>query len=170
MALRRGTFVHACGDILGMGDELDERTTQLAAEVRTMPRSNQETWGSYVDSYRLFLKECVPHQFVRIIHPVDTRVVNEIEMYTGKPDQIWLMADGREAVVDLKTGGCPKHVAVQLAAYDLGVPHEKRRRRFALQLKPDGYKLHECTNSRDYDAFRLLVRAWWIVNSKEYAG
>lgn len=168
--LRRGTFVHAAADILGNGDDLDDRTMETAFQTRMMPSGKQEAWHDYLQGYRLFLDECVPRKFVRIVHPTDTRIVNEVERYTGKPDQVWMMDDGRECVIDLKTGHAPASVRLQLAAYDLALPHERRRRRFALELTPNAYRLIACEDDRDYAAWRLLVRAHWIVKGKEYAG
>lgn len=60
---------------------------------------------------------------------------------------------GDDAIVDYKSGGVDPVVALQLAGYDilLGGP---RRKRYALQVRPDGlYKLHPFTDTRDYPRF-----------------
>ena len=171
--LRRGTYVHAACAILARGQELDpdHPSYALGLEEHPMPLSKNggtERWCDYVDTYRawlLLLKEKWPDP---VVVASEQEIRNETEMYIGHPDQIWRVADGTEVVIDLKTGSAPKSTALQTCAYDLGLPHEKRRRRYALELKPGHARLIEYTDSRDYAAFRLLVRAYWIVNGGAY--
>lgn len=169
--LRRGTYVHKLCAIVGQHLVLDteHESYALGLKEHQMPFSSGKTerWVDYLDCYQDWYVER-PSFLVELIDG-EYEVRNEIELYTGHPDQLWRLSDGREAILDLKTGTAPKSTRLQTAAYDLGQPHEKRRRRFALQLRPDEKaKLTEYTDSRDYAVWRLLVRAFHVVNSGEY--
>ena len=60
---------------------------------------------------------------------------------------------GHDSIIDYKSGAVDPVVALQLAGYDIlkGGP---RRKRYALQAKPDGrFKLHEFSDPFDYPRF-----------------
>jgi len=174
--LRRGSYVHKAADILARGLELDEEHSSYALGLKDHRRplsrnGDTESWLTLVREYKVWLdywRATHPPFFVELISS-EYEVRDETEMNVGHPDQLWRLADGSEAVIDLKTGTAPKSTALQTAAYDLARPIPERRRRFALQLRHDApAKLIECRDSRDYNAFRLLVRAWWIANGGTY--
>lgn len=176
--LRRGTYVHRACDIIARGLELDEAHSSYALGLKDHHRplsrnGNTESWLTLVREYQVWLayqREVRPQLFVELISS-EYEVRDEIEMYVGHPDQLWRLADGSEAIIDLKTGTAPKSTALQTAAYDLARPAPERRRRFALQLQAGvPAKLIEYRDSRDYNAFRLLVRAYWIANGGTYSG
>jgi hypothetical protein len=162
--LRRGTYIHQACDLLAAGFELTDETMEYARRLRPMPLANHgEVWADYLAAYQQFLAKHVPHTLTKLAHETDIAIVNEVERYRGTPDQVWLMSDGREAVIELKTGTAPKSTRLQTAFYDLGLPSDKRRRRFALQLRPGDFKLIPYTDTRDYDRARLLVRAYHVA-------
>jgi len=117
----------------------------------------------FIDGYRKFL---VRHKVILIQCAFE--VVNEIERYTGHPDQL-VMLDGVCALIDIKTGGMPPICNLQLASYEMALrsmlPEDQFAIRVGLQLTIDGgVKLHYFTDPRDKYEWTILVRAWHIRN------
>ncbi len=97
---------------------------------------------------------------------VEHRIYDPIYGVTGTLDVTgtWKLSPGN-IIIDYKTGTIEDHVALQLAAYEAGLP--ERHRRFALQLKPDAtYKLSkEYTDRNDIKIFRsMVVEVNWKIN------
>lgn len=161
--LRRGTWIGDCCDILAMGGDLDYDTAAYGGTPRLMPTGGVETWGAYVLRYQEWLTDAlIQGPFVQCL-AVQEESVNKTERIIGHSDQRWLMTDGREAIIDIKTGVVRQCVALQTAFYDLGTPINKRRRRFSIHLTADKATLTEWKDSRDYDNARILARAYHVM-------
>lgn len=169
--LRRGSWCGDSTDIIALGGQLDEATLDYGRTPQIMPNGNVESWLPFVLRYQeLIESERFRNIFSRCL-AVQEESINEVEKIIGHSDQRWALIPYAfdmkgEAIIDIKTGAPRKAVALQLAAYDLGTPIPKRRRRFSIHLTAEKAVLTEWKDSRDYDAFRLAAR--WFHRSRDY--
>lgn len=90
-------------------------------------------------------------------------LASDLWRFAGTPDHIGML-NGRESVIDAKTGAIYPHVGLQLAAYE--VLAGRPLRRFGLQLKEDGrYSLKEFKDRQDAQIFKAALACWhWQRN------
>lgn len=142
---QRGTFVH---QIIGWSitGEIDEST--IDPELQ----GYLDAWGSF----------CANTGFVST--STEKPLGSVLHRFCGTPDHIGML-NGREAVVDAKTGVIAPWVGIQLAGYEIlyGMP----LKRFALALKEDGkYSLKEFTDRQDRGIFLAALACWqWQHNN-----
>lgn len=92
--------------------------------------------------------------------------------FAGTVDSVAIVG-GKLTVIDVKTGQVPRSVGPQLAAYaellKVTFPKMKTpvRRRLAVQLTGEGYRLHQCTDPSDWSVFQscLNVHHWKYRNA-----
>lgn len=131
----RGTYVHQATDWFDRGT-LDEDSVD-------------EELRPYFEGYKKFIKEVQPE-----ILGIEVPLVHRALGYGTTIDRI-LKISGRKAVLDIKTGGLPKHVGQQTIAHKLAwnfsrIEDERVIDRYALQLPGDGkYKIHVLKDGND---------------------
>lgn len=139
----RGTYVHAATHYLDDGD---------LAEESVDPRL-----AGYLEAYRRFLAVTRPTWELR-----EHRVCDPIFGYAGTLDRVGVLGStGAKVILDIKTGGLPPSVGLQLAAYRRCLTNPYVYKRVALQLKADGsFSLHDCTDRRDEQRFLNALDLW----------
>ena len=151
----RGTHVHAACHYLDEGDtDLDE--LQKLDDRRA--ESGHPLLSGYVCGWQSFKTDF--HFIPRLI---ELPMYDDVLQFAGIPDREGLILNGEEAVVEIKTGAMKYWTAYQTAAQDILLQrwdeHPHFRRRFGVNLKPDGtYKIIEFTDPGDYDTFRAALR------------
>jgi len=145
----RGTAVHRATELFDLGT-LDESTLDPVL----VP---------YLSAYKLFLLETGAEW-----DAIEERVFNKVYRYSGTLDRRGTI-NGRNVIVDLKTGQPNKTTALQIAAYAaaLGLVCD----RLAVHLKGDGkYSItsyNMADQARDFAVFHAcLTVANWKENNK----
>ncbi len=172
--LDRGHWVDAACDIVAHSAEptlavLDKShpSYELGAREQTRPLSGKpERWLDYVECYAEWLRANARRNWALLGTQVSVR--HETERYVGRLDELRRLADGREAVIDRKTGFLAPMTDLQTALYDLALPPADRfRLRFGLVLSPDARaKLVPFPDRRDRDVALLLVRTFHALRSR----
>ena len=137
----RGSFVHRIIEY-HLSGELDETTIDPALE-------------GYFAAWLRFERDT---GFVSTI--TEKRMCSKIYCFAGTPDHIGKL-NGREAIIDVKTGAPGPAAEIQTAAYE--ILHDRPSKRFALQLMRDGkYGLKEFKSREDRGIFlsALAVYNW----------
>jgi len=135
-ARRFGSQVHKTVHYFLMSD-LDERSLHPLLKAR-------------LDQFKQFL---VDSKF-EVLH-TERIVIDPAHRYCGTLDLTGLMPRRKSkvsALIDLKSGAVPKTVGLQTAGYQYAC-EERPRKRFALQLKEDSYRLIALEDERDYSWF-----------------
>jgi len=139
----RGTYVHSITEIMD-NDLLDW------VDLDPILRPYAEAYKSFQDTenYEWELTEAM--------------VFNELLWYAGRLDRTGLLND-KKILLDIKTGkgSVTPAMGVQMAGYDMCLPGEQRER-WILYLRPSGkYKLYQCEDPEDYEAFK---HGAWLYN------
>jgi hypothetical protein len=124
----------------------------LKVECEELPEEMQ----GYFEAFKKFekLRDWTPHT-------VEVPMANNL--FAGTPDQIGHL-DGKEAVLDIKTGDLSAAVNLQLAAYE--ILYGKSLQRYALQLFADGkYKLTSYSDRNDKYIFQAAVSIYWYKHN-----
>lgn len=141
----------AFGTAVHYGCELQDRGTLATHTV------DPALWP-YLDAWRRFCKE---HNAEWSF--IEQPVYNEQHGYAGTPDRLGTV-DGKQAVVDIKSGAVMPVAGMQIAAYKNAIKGVSPLcRRIAVQLKADGsYEMHEFTDRNDWPTFLslLTLRLW----------
>lgn len=95
---------------------------------------------------------------------VEVPLYNKIYRVAGTPDHIGAL-DGRESVIDVKSGGPAPFTALQTAGYEILAGRNLKR--FVLYLTGKGvYKLREFKDKNDRQVFLGAVACWhWQKNN-----
>jgi len=139
----RGTHVHSATEIMDTG-ELDWNDLDPILKP-------------YVDAYKAF-QETENYEW----EMTETMVFNEMLWYAGRLDRTGLL-NGNKIILDIKTGkgSLSTSMGIQMAGYDMCLDG-KPRERWVLYLRPNGkYKLYQCEDPEDYEAFR---HGAWLYN------
>jgi hypothetical protein len=111
-----------------------------------------EDWDRYVEAYQNFLKDSVIETVA-----TEKRVYSDAWGYAGTVDLLGYI-NGREAVIDRKTGQPAPWHGLQTAAYDEAEPITPRRHRYGLYLRNNGtYSLKQHKDRSDYQTFLAAV-------------
>lgn len=147
----RGSAVHlACW--YHDQDDLDEST--VPDELR-----------GYLEAYKLFKRE---HDFQ--INSIEEPRCHQLFRYAGTVDRDGIL-DGKDSLVDLKTGGPVPAYAIQLAGYGGLTDSPYRYERVNLQLSQDGkYKLHRYPMASFADDFKIFMAALTVANWRRSKG
>lgn len=144
----RGTYIHkACLYILQ--DDLDED-------------SIPDEYKGYVEAFKKFMSEadCKPH-----LEMCEVPLFSEVWRFGGTPD-IPCLFNGKESIIDIKSGAETSVSGVQLAAYALlyDVPAVLR---YGLYLKADGkYRLTPYTDRNDIKIFNSALSLYHWRNER----
>lgn len=84
--------------------------------------------------------------------------------YAGRCDVIGRMR-GTSWLLDFKSGAVPATCALQTAGYQQAAP-VRPRKRAALQLAPDRYRLIEFSDPADFNYFLSAVNCWRWANQR----
>lgn len=90
-------------------------------------------------------------------------LASEIWRFAGTPDHIgyFQKRDGRDSVIDVKSGAVSPSTPLQLSGYE--ILHGHTLKRFGLQLKEDGrYSLKEFKDRQDAQIFKAALACWWF--------
>lgn len=155
-AALRGTMAHGFTAMIDRGEE-----------VGSIPEAVQP----YVAAYEKFRAD-TNFEAALIEHPM----IHDRWKYAGTLDRFGPL-NGSDCVLDLKCGATiPRWVGLQLAGYELVLerirpPGSRRRKRFALRLKPDGtYSLQQFNDFSDRADFLSAVRiAQWQLKHGGYS-
>lgn len=150
----RGVAVHMATAMLD-GDELDEQSVDPAIV-------------GYIAAWRKFVTESgFDASFI------EARCCNLTCRYAGTIDRAGIM-NGRQAVIDIKTGALNPVVGVQLAAYQamyhqtFNTPGSPPAKTYAVQLKEDGsYSMREYLPRENWPVFLACLN---IFNWKKNKG
>ena len=88
--------------------------------------------------------------------------------FAGTPDRVCII-NGKNIVLDIKTGASNPNHAIQLAAYQLALKEEglKIHGRWAIYLSTDKYKIEVFKNPSDTSVFLSALNIWnWKKNKK----
>lgn len=90
--------------------------------------------------------------------------ISELYCFGGIPDH-YCIIQGKEAIIDVKTGVSPAWVGLQLAAQELLIG--KQCPRYSLKLADNGkYNLKAYTEKQDRDIFLSALACWqWKKNN-----
>jgi hypothetical protein len=150
-ALKRGQAVHkACAWIASGQTPAKEWSPKTVDYI--------EPW---VSGFRKMLRE---HEWQHEQH--ETEFVCQAERFVSHPDLLgWLDRPTERTVLEIKSGLFPETVRLQTAGQVIAVgPRDIRR--MVVRLPGDGtYKLTLLTDYRDFDAFLICARYWWIKES-----
>jgi len=136
----RGKLVHTIIEWHITG-ELDEST--IAPELQ----GYLDAWGAFTSDTGFLSTE------------IEKPLASELYRFAGTPDHIGKL-NGKEAVIDAKTGVIYPHVGLQLAGYEILATRPLKR--FGLQLKEDGrYSLKEFRDRQDSQIFKAALACWW---------
>jgi hypothetical protein len=138
-----GRNVHAAIDLDNRG-ELDEE----ALDGELLP---------YLNQWRLFLRESGFK-----VTASEQRIYHKALGYAGTCDT--LVGQKTSWVLDIKTGGIPRTVGAQLAAYQHALD-PRPRRRLCLALKANSYSLRECKSLADFSLFQSCLNIWRFQNA-----
>lgn len=135
----RGKLAHLAIHLFDQG-ELDEE-------------SLDPVLSPYVEAWKRFRADTG----VEIIES-EVPVVDLLGRYAGTPDKIVLL-DGKQTILDLKTGAILPWVRLQLCAY---CEAKTIYRRAAVQLNDDGtYKMHTYTDRQDFAIWNATLAVFW---------
>jgi hypothetical protein len=152
-AAGRGTAAHKATELYDLGD-LDEEGTreddeQRTDHIRLMP---------YVDAWKQFRADTGFEPSI-----IEQRMYHSLYGYAGTVDRIGVLY-GELAVVEIKTTAkLWPATAIQVAAYQEAFNHgktakERAKRRYAVQLRPDGtYRLEQYEDPADWSCFLALL-------------
>jgi hypothetical protein len=145
---KRGSYVHKATELDDHG-ELDE----ASIDDIILP---------YLTAWRAFKRESGV-----IIREIEKPVCNDIYRYAGTLDRICEL-NGKEAIIDIKSGNIDKWVGLQLAAYAMA-ENKPNIQRYAVQLQADGkYKCCNFTDTNDRNIFIAAVACYhWQHNNKK---
>jgi hypothetical protein len=148
-ARTRGTYVHQIIEWHITG-EIDEST--IDPELQ----GYLDAWGAFTADTGFVSTE------------TEKPLASDIYRFAGTPDHIGML-NGREAVIDAKTGAIYPHVGLQLAGYEILATRPLKR--FGLQLKEDGrYSLKEFKDRQDRGIFLAALSCWhWQRNLRRAA-
>jgi hypothetical protein len=149
-AMRLGTAVHYACELHDMG-ELDESTVSPLVQP-------------YLDGWRRFLSESKAG-----VMAVEQRIYNERLGYAGTFDRI-LRINGKDTLVDIKTGAVYPFHGPQTAAYELAY-HCKANfaplHRASVYLSPyGGYRMEPHNSPRDLQVFLACLAVWNFKNGR----
>lgn len=144
IASKRGVEVHKACEMYDL-DDLDESSL------------DGWKWINYFKAWKRFREESgyVPHLTEKQVHHPTLK-------FAGTLDSAGVM-NGEEVVIDRKTtASLSSAIGVQLAAYDEALrqedPKQPKRKRYAVQLRPDGtYRLQPYEKSTDWTTFVALI-------------
>jgi len=155
---RRGHFVDQCCAIIAQGKHLTANTMAVGSEIREKPltrngENKEELWNDYIAAFENWMLRYGKVKFIA----AQEYVQNPFEHYQGTYDLL-VAIDGRETLIDIKTGSCPKSTALQTAGYVMCL-NKRPLCRLGLELRDDQtFKEHPYRDFGDYDRFRLLAR------------
>jgi len=135
--LRFGTAVH-------LTCEYDDNGTLGTYDPMVAP---------YLDAWRRFRAEI---QWAKKVLLAETVVYSNTWRYAGRLDRVF----NGGMLVDIKTGAADIEAGIQTSAYAEAVTEclgIKIKRRFVVQLRPDGYRLLEFKDRRDINIFHACV-------------
>lgn len=134
-AAQRGTAVHKMLEFYDKGT-LDESTVS-------------DDLVGYLIQWKKFLNEMNVQIFEN-----EKRLFSSKYFYAGTLDRVAEM-NGKETILDIKTGVPWMSHPVQLSAYDLAYNEDRRRKmdRMCVYLKPDNFKLKSYKDRNDSDVF-----------------
>lgn len=138
-ARNRGKFIHKATLYLLQDDLSDD--------------SIPDEYRGYIDAFRRFMAEtdCKPY-----VDMCEVPLFSEVYQLAGTPDIICKF-NGKDAVIDVKTGVEGAITGIQLAAYALLCPIPALQR-YGLYLKADGkYKLVEYKDRNDIKIFNAAL-------------
>lgn len=150
------------GDVLAAAQDFGT-AVHLACELHDMGKLDIAALdlelAPYLDGWVQF---CEDHHCAW--EGIEERLYHPTMRYAGTLDRRG-MVDGRQAVVDIKSGtSLFASVGPQLAAYAHGIAAEHGKpamgtayRRFAVRLYPGGYELKEYTSPADWAVFASLI-------------
>jgi hypothetical protein len=146
-----GTALHKCIDLYLL-DDLDTSTIH-------------EDVAPYFNGFLKFMTETGFQ-----VEQSESRVFSKSLRYAGTFDLIGKLNDSRVLIDTKSVAVLGKSVGPQLAAYEHAHhelnPDLKIKKRFALQLKPDGsYKLPEYKNRQDFEIFKSCLNIYNWKNS-----
>ena len=137
VAMTKGSFAHLATELDDKG-ELDEATVDPANL-------------GHLEAWRKFRTE----SGIEIL-AIEERVHNDLYRYAGTLDRR-VLYQGRESIIDIKTGNSYPWHPIQTAAYALALG--KPVSRFSVYLSDAGsYKLEEHTDSHDTLVFMAAIR------------
>jgi len=125
----RGRAVHRACHLLDIGD-LDWESLKPIEDALSEPITG------YVKGWARFKREL---GFVPAI--IERSIYHPAYLYAGTPDRIGETPDGKQILLDIKTGPVEDWCAVQLSGYDEALTAQGMvgwRRRMGIQLKPGG--------------------------------
>lgn len=144
------------GQYFAVKGEVIHQTCALWLENDLDEDTLDESVKPYLGAFIFFLKTTrfKPASWEELVY-------NENLNYAGRYDIIGEL-NGKEVIIDIKTGHIPKTTGLQLALYDMATRAHKTpityRHRFALQLKEDQkFKLVEYQDINDYIVAESLV-------------
>lgn len=112
-----------------------------------------DEYRGYIDAFRRFMAEadCEPY-----LEMCEVPLFSETLRYGGTPDIICLL-NGKETILDVKTGSETPVTGVQLSGYTLICPIPISQR-CGLYLKPTGkYKLVQYSDRNDFNIFNAAL-------------
>ena len=120
-----------------------------------------DEYRGYVEAFKRFMSEadCIPD-----IEKCEVPLFSEIWRYGGTPD-LPCSLNGKDALIDVKSGAESPVTGIQLAAYSqLFIPRAPWR--YGLYLKADGkYKLVQYTDRNDIKIFNAALSLYhWRQN------
>lgn len=141
---------------LNRGSAVDKAVTWLALGQEPPWKEAHPELDPYLDGFRKFLRE---HSWTH--HSHQDEFVCQEERFVSHPDLLGEL-DGKLSVLEVKSGAFPEFVRLQTAGQIIAEGN-RARRRVCINLQGDGrYKLRPLNDPRDFNAWILLVRAWWV--------
>ena len=141
-ACERGRQVHAVCEVLDLGKPPD------------MLQAERAGIASYVDAYRMFLRDCRP-----VYDSIERGLYHKTLRYGGRPDRGCRRLFGTSATLELKSGAEEDWHGVQLAGYERLRP---KGARWVCYLQKNGrYKIRQCENVDDHQEFLRALRDVW---------
>jgi len=147
----RGSRVHSATALLDEGRLDWESLAPIEAALN-------EPIADYVRAWEAF-----KHETGFAPATIESRGYHPRYKYAGTLDRIGTFADGREALIDIKTGPIEDWVGLQTAAYSAMHPTNGPRARYGVGLRPDGtYTIKKFTDVDDEATFlyALAVLRW----------
>lgn len=152
--------------------DLFERKTELGKQVHLACHlHNLNKLGTYDPAVKPHLHAWIEFKehcksFTLISSEYQTVATIAGMSYGMQPD-VNAYVDGRDTVIELKTGKVYPHHGIQLAAYACGLPHPKytaplprfiNRKRIVVELQANGHPdVHEYEERSDFDAFISIL-------------
>lgn len=144
----RGTYIHKAA-LYYLQDDLDED-------------SIPDEYRGYIEAFKRFMSEadCKPH-----LEKCEVPLFSEVWRFGGTPD-IPCLFNGKESIIDIKSGAETSVSGIQLAAYALlyDVPAVLR---YGLYLKANGkYRLIPYTDRNDIKIFNAALSLYHWRNER----